>query len=488
MQWFYSAQLKGYIIQLVRMFSGFKYKTGDGTIKEIPVLYGDLTRQVGAILRDNSENKVPSAPRMALYITNLELDKGRLADSSFVGKTYVREREINKETNQYTNNQGRNYTVEKIMPTPFQLTINVDIWSTNTDQKLQILEQLLTLFNPSLDLQVNDNYLDWSSLSIVYLENITWTSRTIPSGTESEIDVATLSFAMPIFIGPPAKVKKMGVITDIVTRVHSSMDVNNSTVDPNIVTNFTIDDQGNIIQTETQNWYDFSEDSSTNNSNIIDVIKTNYRDTTLVIFENKANIISSYNNDYLSWDQFFNTVGGQFKPGISQLRLKRNDWPYDIVGLVNISNNNVKSLDITWDWDTFPEDTIIPGPTIDKNKIDFIIDPQKTDPRSLGLSVGTRIMILNDIGDDINKDGADAWKSNAGDDFIARENDIIEWTGDEWVVVFDASENLVVYSNQHTSPIYSSNLYTGVQYKYENGGWLLSVDGDYSPGSWRFVL
>jgi hypothetical protein len=73
------------------------------------------------------------------------------------------------------------------------------------------MEQILMLFNPSLEIQTTDNYVDWTSLSVVNLENITFSSRTIPAGTESEIDIATLGFTTPIWITPPAKVKKLGV-------------------------------------------------------------------------------------------------------------------------------------------------------------------------------------------------------------------------------------------------------------------------------------
>ena len=54
--------------------SNFSHKDGAGNLKQVPVLYGDLTRQVANIIRDNSENKIPSAPRMSIYVTGLELD------------------------------------------------------------------------------------------------------------------------------------------------------------------------------------------------------------------------------------------------------------------------------------------------------------------------------------------------------------------------------------------------------------------------------
>ena len=35
--------------------SNFSYKDGDGALRTIPVMYGDMTRQVSHIIRDNSE-------------------------------------------------------------------------------------------------------------------------------------------------------------------------------------------------------------------------------------------------------------------------------------------------------------------------------------------------------------------------------------------------------------------------------------------------
>ena len=219
MQFFYDGQIRRYITQIVRLMSNFAYKDGKGALTTIPVMYGDLTRQVANIIRDNSENKIPSAPRMAVYVTTLEMDRTRTADASYVSKLHVRERAFDSNNKEYLNIQGANYTVERLMPTPYTLGVNVDVWSTNTDQKLQILEQVLMLFNPSLELQTTDNYVDWTSLTVLDLNGITFSSRGIPTGTESEIDIATLQFTTPIFISPPTKVKKLGVITKIVTSI-----------------------------------------------------------------------------------------------------------------------------------------------------------------------------------------------------------------------------------------------------------------------------
>ena len=149
------------------------------------------------------------------------MDNTRLTDPTFVSKVHIRERRFTDAggTRDYENTQGGNYTVERLMPTPFKMTMKADIWTSNTDQKLQLLEQILVLFNPSLDLQTTDNYLDWTSLSTLYLTSTNFSSRTIPAGADSEIDVCTLDFEIPIYITPPAKVKKLGIVQAVISNV-----------------------------------------------------------------------------------------------------------------------------------------------------------------------------------------------------------------------------------------------------------------------------
>jgi hypothetical protein len=84
---------------------------------------------------------------------------------------------------------------------------------------MQLLEQILVLFNPALEIQGTDNYIDWTSLTTCDLQSVKWSSRTVPIGTDNPIDIATLTFTLPIWISSPAKVKKLGVVERIVARV-----------------------------------------------------------------------------------------------------------------------------------------------------------------------------------------------------------------------------------------------------------------------------
>ena len=79
------------------------------------------------------------------------------------------------------------------------------------------------------------------------------------------------------------------------------------------------------------------------------------------------------------------------------------------------------------------------------------------------------------------QDGPDAWKSTGGDDFYAKENDIIEWDGSQWTVIFEAAQN-------DDQIIYQTNIYTGVQYKWNGISWVKSFEGEYKAGQWRIVL
>ena len=484
MQHFYDGQIRRYITQIVRLMSNFSYKDSSGVLTEVPVMYGDITRQVGHILRDNSENKIPSAPRMAVYITGLEMDNARLSDASYVNKLNIRERAYDSDGNEYLNTEGKNYTVERLMPTPYTLSVNVDLWTSNTDQKLQLMEQILMLFNPSLEIQTTDNYVDWTSLSVVNLDSIGFSSRSIPVGTETEIDVAQLGFKTPIYISPPTKVKRLGVVTSIVQSIYDETrgtigleesrpelqaGADNSVVSADIRTSVGITPTGEISR---QN-----RNAGAIKNNTTNVILNTFKDYGLLILGNSAKLIRRGVVGSVLWDAYIKSFPEIFEAGITEIRLQRKDLTSEIAGTVAINSADPNELIVNWDADTLPSDTIITGPNGDANKIHYIIDPQKTSPSNFK-TAGYRLLLLdNSIGDISNTDGADDWKNNDGTDFIASANDIVEWSGTAWQVVFDAST--------YTGTAYTTNLNTGIQYKWDGGEWILSFEGEYPNGTWR---
>lgn len=468
MQWFYDGQIRRYITQMIRLMSNFSYKDGNGTVRQVPVLYGDMTRQVANIIKENSENKLPSVPRMAVYMTSLAMDRERTADSTHVSKLHIRERTYDENNNEYLSSQGKNYTVERLMPTPYTLGLNVDIWTSNTDQKLQIMEQLMMLFNPSLEIQTTDNYVDWTSLTVVNLEDINVTNRTIPVGTESEIDIATMSFTTPIWISPPAKVKRLGVITNVVMSI---FDESKGTIDlglsyPDVnrwdddeITGTTETNAGRTVETQSSD-------------NVVSVTYQNYG---AFVDGSTITLIKNGSVGQTSWIPLLETIPGEYQPDVSRIFLSKLDTDTIITGTFSVNELDPNEIEVVWDTDSFPSDTIISGST----GINYIIDPSRSSPADIK-TPGVRILLLGSVGDASNLDGADAWKNLNGSDFVASENDIVEWDGNNWNIVFDASET--------TTITYVTNLNTLKQYRWDGENWLLSIDGEYPGGTWRLDL
>jgi hypothetical protein len=239
---FYDEQIRRFLLQFARIFSNFDVEYGrdeegtNHTLIRVPVKYGDWSRQAQTVLNNNSASTMPSTPMMTFYITALDYDRPRIQEPNFISTIAVRQRTYDSNTDTYETTQGNAFTIDRLMPVPYKLTINLDIWTSNTNQKMQLLEQILVLFNPALEIQSTDNYIDWTSLTTCDLQSTKWTSRLVPVGTDNPIDIATLTFTLPIWISSPAKVKKLGVVERIVARVFDAQgDASNAILDNDLL-------------------------------------------------------------------------------------------------------------------------------------------------------------------------------------------------------------------------------------------------------------
>jgi len=465
-QFFYDEQIRRFLLQFTRVFSNFQVEYGrteDNTQKalyRVPVRYGDATRQAQTIIQQNSANSLPSTPLMTFHVTNLNYARDRIQDPTFVQKQNVRQRYWDTQSQEYETTQGTAFTIEKLMPVPFDLEVNLDIWTSNTNQKLQLLEQLLTLFNPSLEIQSTENFIDWTSLSVMYLEQVTWSSRSIPQGTDDPIDIATLRFVMPIYISPPAKVKKLGVVEKIIASVYDGTgDLNEAIYD------------SDLLMGTRQKFTPF------NYQTLLIGNKLQVLEPQAVVTNNSGVQVPSAPPSNLLWHAVIDLYGS-LRNGISQVRL---DNPYDdtiIVGTVSYDPTDDRFLLFTVDTDTIPANTLSP--------VNAIVDPQAKGPGTVnGLpaaSEGQRYLFINDTGSDSLEDPgfAEAWQGTDGSTLVANTNDIVQYDGVRWNIAFDASNE--------TNIQYVSNLTTSVQYRWANNEWLKSYEGLYPEGEWSIVL
>jgi hypothetical protein len=163
----------------------------------------------------------------------------------------------------------------------------------------------------------------------------------------------------------------------------------------------------------------------------------------------------------------------------SRIFLTSLDTDAVLTGTIALNELDETILIVNWDVDSFPDDDIISSDIGDRTSIDYIIDPRRRNPSDIK-TPGTRILLLDDIGGEDALESAIAWKNVDNSQLVASANDIIEWTGTKWNIIFDASETDEI--------TYITNLNTGIQYRFSNGEWLISVEGDYPVGTWRLDL
>jgi len=461
---FYDEQIRRFLLQFTRIFSGFQVEYGNenngpnaAALLRVPVRYGDASRNAQTVIQNNSASELPSTPLMTFCITSLDYARDRIQEPYFVSKMNVRQRSYDDATEAWDTQQGNAFTIERLMPVPYNLVLNLDIWTSNTNQKLQLLEQILTLFNPSLEIQSTDNFIDWTSLTVVYLDRVTWTSRTIPLGTENPIDIASLTFSLPIWISPPAKVKKLGVIERIVAGI---FDANGDAADA--ITNNDLLLGTRAIFTPWNYQIVVIQDKIQILEPAVVVDSTNEQLTVPDVVTTSS----------LVWPAVINAYG-VLRPGISQIRLEQADGS-EVVGTIVVDPNDDRLLLFSADPDTVPQNTLDP--------IDAVINPLLSGPGD-GLpaaATGQRYLITEATGNTDNWANPQLWTGVYGQPLVANANDIIEYDGAEWNVAFPS---------QTTTDIqYVTNLTTGLQYEWTGAEWIKSYQGVYVEGSWSLVL
>jgi T4-like virus Myoviridae tail sheath stabiliser len=467
-QFSYDAQVRRFVLQFIRMLSNFQVefgqdRNGNTTLQTVPIYYGDVSRQAAMILKGNSENTLNAVPAMATYISALTYDRERVLNPTFEGTIRVREQVYDQASQQYTGTQDGLYTVERLMPAPYKLTMKVDVWTSNTEQKHQLFEQIAPLFNPALEIQNSDNYVDWGSLSAVFLTDVSYTNRSVPMvGDDATIDIMSMTFEMPIWISLPAKVKKMGVVAEIIASIYSS----NGELSPDVVTTL----EGLVSQQRFNPMnYDVVLDGNS-----------------LTLYQVANDINDTVHGVKVAWGGLVN-IYGKLTNGISQVRLRFNhtDGIHEIVGTVAYDPLDSYSLLFTPIAGTLPTNTLAPvNAIIDPYKVSVDNTPYGTVGTPNGTqslltpAAGTRYLILNPIGGPESA-SAVAWAGTPGTNLIANANDIIEYNGSYWTVAFDSTNDRVQYV---------TNLNTITQYYWNGYQWSKSVEGLYQAGEWSLIL
>ena len=536
-------------MQFIRAFSNFYYKTGknaDGTdaLVRVPCRYGDPTRIAEMVVRGNSENKLLTVPFLTCHISAMNMSANRRQAPQFTERIQVDERSYDENNLQYDNTPGNRYTIERYMPVPYDMSMAVDLWSNNESVKEQIIEQIMVLYNPAIEIQTSNNPLDWTVLSYIELQDsIAWSSRSIPIGTENPIDVLTMTFKFPIWINPPAKVKKQQIIENIIASMIAA-----DPRDPGVVEwtdaeflnrktwspgDYTIELtwQGNntyalSLTSRAGNPVDYSNQATVTFSAVNPILQpgTSFIFNGITLQINTSNLVSfveqaatqmigtSYNIQIQNLNQimfinntgqnnvFSNAVGAPLEnlgllpttyPGgdLAWWRLLLtygNLQTYSKVG-VNASQLRVK---LTLDNNTDQATGWLDQDPTNQNLLLWRVDPQSL-PATTMPPINAVVNPL-EKGPNAGLPGADlgqrylltekpALTSVSWGTLDAEADDIVEFNGTNWAVSFNA----VTY---HGKINYITNLFTGKLLIWDGLQWSEYILPAYRPSYWRLAL
>ena len=182
---------------------------------------------------------------------------------------------------------------------------------------------------------------------------------------------------------------------------------------------------------------------------------------------------TTYPGGDLSWNRLLEAYGNlksydQYGVNASQMRLRLDidDRNKDIVGWLSPDDIDQNILIWRLDLDSLPGATLQP--------VNAVINPTRTAPAH-GLptaQAGQRYLLLSDP-----TDTNAAW----GSIINATANDIIEYDGNNWVVVFNSAQYQSVKN-------YVINLYNGKLLEWSDGEWGEYIGKRYGPGEWRLAL
>ena len=225
--YFYDNQLRSYILQFCNIFVGLKVETGKGECGErefitVPITIGSRDRVVAAIQAGNTQNRPFAVPIIAVNMTNLALAPVRK------GVGVVDRRTVLPTGGIFPDDLK---TVTRVMPIQYTMSVEMIAYASNTDQMYQMLEQILVLFDPCLQIQTSDAALDWTKITSVELMSLS-NEENNPPGSDRRIINWSFTFDLPIYLSIPVNVKE-DVVRSITVTIAEGKTININEFDEN---------------------------------------------------------------------------------------------------------------------------------------------------------------------------------------------------------------------------------------------------------------
>lgn len=212
--YYYNEQFKNYELQFAAVFAGMQVMIGRNETEEprlihVPIKNASMDRVVAHIKSENTQNKVIRLPLMSYHFSGIDQDPSLRKG---IGAT---------KRNTY-NPTGGSFpddlkVVEQRQPVPYVAQFELAIWASNKDQHNQIVEQILTLFDPILQIQTSDEVFDTTKITKIELVDVRY-EENMPASTDRRIIQTRMGFTMPIYLTIPNNVHSR-FVKDIYLRI-----------------------------------------------------------------------------------------------------------------------------------------------------------------------------------------------------------------------------------------------------------------------------
>lgn len=218
--YFYNRQIKRYIGAFMAIFAGIKIQTGareDGATRfiDVPVAYGSKDRVAAAALADNTQNALVRLPMMSAYMRSLTLAPNRMKGQGIERtSTYVPQGGILPDDI---------VSLKQRMPVPYDMGMELCVYTTNMDTHCQILEQIMMLFDPSVEIERSDGNFDWAKNIVVTIDDVDF-DENYPAMADRRKLQTNIRFTMPIWIESPASYKN-DVVKTVKLRIQAMSDL-----------------------------------------------------------------------------------------------------------------------------------------------------------------------------------------------------------------------------------------------------------------------
>jgi len=244
---FYWGTIRKCIIAFGNLFNNIEIDrmSAAGTINKtirVPLAYAPRQKFLARIdqLPNPEERNVQVVlPRMSFELISIQYDPTRKLAST--------------QQNRYAT--GSDTLTTQYVPVPYNININLYIYSKNSDDALQIVEQILPYFNPDFNLTIKAvPDLNIKHDIPIILNNIDFSDNYDGEFTERRAIIWTLSFVMKTnFYGPATK---QGVIRTAKVRYYDNIEMSNLMGTYTVTTPANVNPSNTIVFVETFEGFD----------------------------------------------------------------------------------------------------------------------------------------------------------------------------------------------------------------------------------------